>query len=167
MNPKIRISKDEYYMKIAEIVSMRSTCLRHKFGCVITKDDQIISTGYNGAVRRSKHCIDIGCIRNKLNITSGTRVEICEAVHSEQNALLQAGKFADGATLYINGTPCKTCSKMIINAGIKKVVIPSKDSYPDKNGLNLLKELCIEILELIPEYSLEITNIDNIKYSPL
>ena len=143
-----RISKDQYYLKIAEVVSLRSTCLRHKFGCVITKNDQIISTGYNGAVRGKKHCIEVGCIRNRLKIPSGTRMEICEAVHAEQNALLQAGRFAEGGILYINGTPCKTCSKMIINSRIKKVVIPVNDNYPDKNGINLLKEMKISIVDI-------------------
>ena len=144
-----RIDKDHYFMKIAEIVALRSTCLRHRFGCVITKDDQIISTGYNGAVRNAKHCLDIGCIRNIMDIPSGTMMEICEAVHAEQNALLQAGKSAEGGTLYINGTPCKTCSKMIINSRIKKVVIPMNDNYPDKNGINLLRKINIDILEII------------------
>ena len=144
-----RIDKDHYFIKIAEIVALRSTCLRHKFGCVVTKDDQIISTGYNGAVRGAKHCIDLGCIRDRMNIPSGTMMEICEAVHAEQNALLQAGRFAEGGTLYINGTPCKTCSKMIINSRIKKIVIPMNDNYPDKDGINLLRKMNIDILEII------------------
>ena len=135
-------------MKIAEIVSLRSTCLRHKFGCVITKGDQIISTGYNGAVRGAKHCIEYGCIRNKMNIPSGTMMEICEAVHAEQNALLQAGREKEDGTLYVNGTPCKTCSKMIINSRINRVVIPINDSYPDKEGINLLHDLGINITEI-------------------
>lgn len=148
-NAAERISKDEYYMRIAKTVSLRSTCIRHKFGCVIIKDDQIISTGYNGAVRGRRHCTEVGCIRNKLGIDSGTKMEICEAVHSEQNALLQAGKNAKGGTLYINGTPCKTCSKMILNSRIKKVVIPKNDNYPDKDGIKLLKEMNVEIVEII------------------
>lgn len=143
-----RISKDQYYMKIAETVSLRSTCLRHQFGCVITKDDQIISTGYNGAVRGAKHCIESGCVRNKLNIPSGSRMEICDGVHAEQNALLQAGRDKEGGTLYVNGTPCKTCSKMIINSRIKRVVIPINDNYPDKDGINLLREVGANVIEI-------------------
>lgn len=143
-----RISKDQYYMKIADVVALRSTCLRHKFGCVITKDDQIISTGYNGAVRNARHCLEVGCIRNKMGIPSGTKMEICEAVHAEQNALLQAGRYAEGGNLYINCIPCKTCSKMIINSHIKKVVIPTNDDYPDKEGINLLKEMGIDIVNI-------------------
>lgn len=135
-------------MKIAEIVSLRSTCLRHQFGCVITNDDQIISTGYNGAVRGARHCIESGCVRNKLNIPSGTRMEICEAVHAEQNALLQAGRDKEGGTLYVNCTPCKTCSKMIINSRIKRVVIPINDNYPDKDGINLLREVGTNVIEI-------------------
>ena len=135
-------------MKIAEIVSLRSTCLRHQFGCVITKDDQIISTGYNGAVRGARHCIESGCVRNKLNIPSGTRMEICEAVHAEQNALLQAGRDKEGGALYVNCTPCKTCSKMIINSRIKRVVIPINDNYPDKDGINLLREVGTNVIEI-------------------
>lgn len=143
-----RISRDQYYMKIAEVVALRSTCLRHKFGCVIAKDNQIISTGYNGAVIDAKHCLDIGCIRDRMNIPSGTMMEICEAIHAEQNALLQAGRLAEKGTLYINGTPCKTCSKMIINSRIKKVVMPTGDNYPDKNGINLLRKMNIDIIEI-------------------
>lgn len=135
-------------MNIAIAVSLRSTCLRHNFGCVIVKNDQIISTGYNGAVRGAMHCTEFGCIRNNLNIPSGTNVEICEAVHSEQNALLQAGRDAKGGTLYINGTPCKTCSKMIINSSIKKVIIPKNDNYPDKEGLAILSRMGITIVEI-------------------
>lgn len=148
MNNKVnvhdRISIDDYFMKIVEVVKLRSTCLRHQIGCVIIKNDKIVSTGYNGAVKGARHCIDIGCIRDKMNIKSGTRVEICEAVHAEQNALIQAGDRAIGGTLYVNCTPCKTCTKMLINAGIKRVVIPYNDDYPDKDGLKILKELEIE-----------------------
>ena len=136
-------------MKIADIVALRSTCLRHKFGCVITKGDQIVSTGYNGAVRGAKHCLDVGCIRDRMGILSGTMIEVCEAVHAEQNALLQAGKLAEGGILYVNGTPCKTCSKMIINSRIKKIIIPMNDNYPDKNGIALLRDMNIDIIEIM------------------
>lgn len=151
-----RICKDEYYLKIAEIVSIRSTCLRHKFGCVITKADKIVSTGYNGAVRKSEHCISTGCVRNKLGIPSGMRIEICEAVHAEQNAIIQAGKYAEDGNLYVNGTPCKLCSKLIVNSSIKKVIIPANDNYADKEGLRLLKKIGIDVIELIPVFELKI-----------
>lgn len=140
-----RISNDEYFFKMAEVAALRSTCIRHRIGCVIVKNSKIISTGYNGAVKGVEHCLDKGCIRDKLNIKSGTQIEICEAVHAEQNALLQAGKYSEGATLYVNFTPCITCSKMMINAGIVRVVIPSDNSYPDNNGIKLLKQVGTEI----------------------
>ncbi|MBU0777712.1 dCMP deaminase family protein [Patescibacteria group bacterium] len=143
-----RISHDEYFMCIAKVVCLRSTCLRHNIGCVIVKDNVIISTGYNGAVKSSEHCIDIGCIRNEMNIPSGTRIETCRAVHAEQNALLQAGSNAQDSILYVNATPCITCCKLMVNAGIKKIVIPKNDSYPDKDGIIILRNVNITIVEL-------------------
>ncbi|MHC1567786.1 MAG: deoxycytidylate deaminase [Candidatus Syntropharchaeia archaeon] len=141
-----RITIDEYFMEIAKVVSKRSTCVRHHFGAVIAKDKQIISTGYNGAPRGFPHCIDVGCIRDKKNIESGTRHEECLGVHAEQNALLQAGRDAKGATLYVNACPCKICAKMIINAGIERVVISG--DYSDKEGLEFLKRAGIVVEEL-------------------
>lgn len=135
-------------MSMAGVVALRSTCLRHQIGCVIVNRDKIVSTGYNGAVTGAEHCLDKGCIRDKLKIPSGTQIETCVAVHAEANALIQAGKYSEGGTLYVNVTPCITCSKMIINAGIVKVVIPVNEPYSDKNGLKLLRELGIEIVEL-------------------
>ncbi len=143
-----RMSVDKYFMLIAEVVSLRSTCIRHHFGCVISKDHKIISTGYNGAVKGAVHCLDKGCIRNRLGIESGTRIEICSAVHAEQNALIQAGSNAKGGTLYVNGTPCITCSKLIVNTEIEKVVIPKNDKYPDKDGIELIRNVGIEVVEL-------------------
>ena len=146
--PYKRISVDKHFMLIAQVVSFRSTCIRHKFGCVISKNGKIVSTGYNGAVKGAVHCLDKGCIRNKLGIESGTKIEICDAVHAEQNAIIQAGSNTEGGTLYVNGTPCITCSKMMVNAGIKKIVIPKNDSYPDKEGIKIIRNSGIEIIEL-------------------
>lgn len=146
--PYKRISVDKHLMLITQVVSFRSTCIRHHFGCVISKDGKIVSTGYNGAVKGAVHCIDKGCIRNKLGIESGTIIEVCDAVHAEQNAIIQAGSNAEGGILYVNGTPCITCSKMIVNAGIKKIVIPENDSYPDKEGIKIIRSSGIEVLEL-------------------
>ena len=144
-----RMNKDQYFMQIVETVALRSTCLRHQIGCVIVDDNsKIVSTGYNGAVRGVEHCLDKGCIRDKLNIKSATNIEICEAVHSEQNALIQAGKYSEGSTLYVNCIPCITCSKMLINAGIKRVVIPADNTYSDKDGLALLKKVGVEVTRL-------------------
>lgn len=136
-------------MQIAETVALRSTCLRHQIGCVIVDTNgKIVSTGYNGAVRGVEHCLDKGCIRDELKIQSATRTECCRAVHSEQNALIQAGKYSEGSTLYVNCIPCITCSKMLINAGIKRVVIPADNTYSDKDGLALLKKVGVEVTKI-------------------
>jgi dCMP deaminase len=138
-----RIPWDEYWMKIVNDVATRSTCLRRQIGALVVKNNGIVSTGYNGAPKGFPHCLDVGCRRDKLNIASGERHEECVGVHAEQNALLQAGRDAEGATLYVNAYPCKICAKLIINAGIIKVVIMG--DYSDKEGLEYLKIAGIEI----------------------
>ena len=141
----IRPDLDTYFMRMTTLVSSRSTCLRHKFGAVIVRDKQVLSTGYNGAPRGLQHCLDVGCLRDQLEIKSGTRHEVCRAVHAEQNAVIQCARHgisSKGATLYINGRPCKICSKMIINAGITRVVYTA--DYPDEEGIELLKEAGVE-----------------------
>lgn len=130
-------------MKIVNDVATRSTCLRRQIGALVVKDNVIVSTGYNGAPKGFPHCLDVGCRRDKLNIASGERHEECVGVHAEQNALLQAGRDAESATLYVNAYPCKICAKLIINAGIIKVVITG--DYSDKEGLDYLKIAGIEI----------------------
>lgn len=135
----MRISKTDYYLNIAREVATRSTCLRRKYGAVIVKDDQIISTGYNGSPRGEINCCDTGiCEREQLKIRPGERYELCKSVHAEQNACLHAGRNeAMGATLYlvgidaktdevIPGKPCMMCERIIKQCGIKKVV-----SIPD------------------------------------
>ena len=130
---------DEYYAKIAEDVAARSTCVRHRFGAVIVNDrKEIVSTGYNGPVRGAIHCIDVGCLKDKKGIASGTGHDICHAVHAEQNALIQAGKGSRGSTLYVNAFPCKICARLIVNAGIVRVV--TSGSYTDEEGLKILKD---------------------------
>ncbi len=138
-----RIPWDEYWMKIVNDVATRSTCLRRQIGALVVKSNVIVSTGYNGAPKGFPHCLDVGCRRDKLNIASGERHEECVGVHAEQNALLQAGRDAESATLYVNAYPCKICAKLIINAGIIKVVITG--DYSDKEGLKYLKIAGIEI----------------------
>jgi dCMP deaminase len=138
-----RIPWDEYWMKIVKDAATRSTCLRRKIGALVVKNNVIVSTGYNGAPKGFPHCLDVGCRRDKLNIASGERHEECVGVHAEQNALLQAGRDAEGATLYVNAYPCKICAKLIINAGIIKVVITG--DYSDKEGLEYLTTAGIEI----------------------
>lgn len=130
-----RMTKVEYYLNIAETVSKRSTCLRRNYGAVIVNNDQIISTGYNGSPRGTENCNELGqCERQKLNIPSGERYELCESIHAEQNAIISAArKDMIGSTLYLAGfdhetdkpitsLPCKLCRRMIINAGIEKVI---------------------------------------------
>ncbi|MCM8831651.1 MAG: cytidine/deoxycytidylate deaminase family protein [Candidatus Omnitrophica bacterium] len=147
MGEKIkRPSWDEYFMKVAHLVSERSTCLRRKVGAVLVKDKQILATGYNGAPSGIVHCDVVGCLRQKLNIPSGQRHEICRGLHAEQNVLLQAarhGVSVKGSTLYITNTPCIICAKMIINAGIKDIVI--SNYYPDKMALEFLKEAKVKL----------------------
>jgi dCMP deaminase len=131
-----RIPWDIYWMNIVNDVAMRSTCLRRQIGALVVKNDVIVSTGYNGAPKGFPHCLDVECRRDKLNIASGERHEECVGVHAEQNALLQAGRDAEGATLYVNAFPCKICAKLIINAGITRVVISGE--YSDTEGLEYL-----------------------------
>ena len=129
---------DEYFMKLAWLVAERSTCIRHHVGAIIVKDNKILTTGYNGAAIGLQDCIHLGCLRNTLNIPSGQRHEICRAIHAEQNAIIQGGYHATSikdATLYCTHSPCILCTKMIINAAIKKVVTDIE--YPD----NSFKEL--------------------------
>ena len=139
-----RISKENYYLDIAETVSERSTCLRRRFGAIIVKNDVIISTGYNGAPRGRKNCNELGvCYRDKLNIPRGERYELCRSVHAEANAIIAAPRdLMLDATLYMcctnpkngeimGGTcSCMMCKRQVINAGISKVVVrETKDTY--------------------------------------
>lgn len=139
-----RVSKDNYYLDIAQVVSERSTCLRKKYGAIIVKNDTIVSTGYNGAPRGRKNCSDLGyCMRENLGIPRGERYELCRSIHSEANAIIAASREQMlGATLYlcctepktgeiVGGTnSCMMCKRMIINAGIDRVVIRNtKDDY--------------------------------------
>lgn len=138
MDSGSRPSWDMYFSKIAEDVAARSTCLRHKFGAVIVNEEhEIVATGYNGVVKGAPHCLDVGCTKDANDIESGTGHEICPAVHAEQNALIQAGRKSKNCTLYVNAFPCKICARLIVNAGIKRVV--TSGEYTDKEGLNILK----------------------------
>ncbi|MBI4824909.1 MAG: dCMP deaminase family protein [Nitrospirae bacterium] len=135
---------DDYFIEIAKVVSSRSTCMRRKYGAVIVKDRVLISTGYNGAPRGIDNCIDLQtCIRKEQNIPSGERYELCEAVHAEQNAIINAPpERMKGAVIYIagfeddksfaNGKPCKLCDRMIRNAQIKEVIFLKSDGGIEK-----------------------------------
>ncbi len=134
-------------MEIAALVSSRSTCLRRQVGAVLVRDKHIIATGYNGAPRGVSHCMEVGCLREKLGIPSGERHEMCRGTHAEQNAIIQAalhGVSTDGATLYCTHQPCILCAKMLINAGVEKVVFQGK--YPDGLALELMNEASIEMV---------------------
>jgi dCMP deaminase len=138
---------DTYFMQIADVVSERASCLKRKVGAVIVKDKQIISTGYNGAPKGLKHGAEVGCMRQQLNVPSGTRHELCRGLHAEQNAIIQAaanGTSTVGSTLYCTFLPCVICTKMIINAGIKRVVF--KGYYPDDLAVQMFSETNIELV---------------------
>ena len=143
---------DKRFMELALMVSSWSTCARpdRQVGSVIVRDNRVIATGYNGAPSGVMDCVERGyCIREKLNIASGTRAEICFSTHAEQNALVQAAKMGiavNGATIYVTHRPCVICTKLLINAGIKRIVY--NFSYPDEFSVELLKQAGIELIQL-------------------
>ncbi len=135
-------------MDIAHLVAKRSTCLRRAVGALLVKDKRILSTGYNGAPSGLKHCLDIGCLREELNIASGERHELCRGIHAEQNAIIQAalhGVSIKDATLFCTNQPCSICAKMIINAGINKVYYHS--GYADAMSIEMFKEANVELIK--------------------
>lgn len=143
-----RPSWDEYFMKLANEVATRTTCLRRAVGCVIVKDNRILATGYNGVPSGLRHCAETGCLREKLGVPSGQRHEICRGLHAEQNAIIQAAKYGiniDGSTIYVNTQPCIVCAKMIINSGIKEIVY--QNPYDDELSRELLAESNIKMRE--------------------
>jgi dCMP deaminase len=145
----IRPKVDDYFMKIALVVSERATCRRHSVGAIIVKNRVILATGYNGAPKGAKDCLELGCLRDELAIPSGERNEICRAAHAEQNAIIQsAGGImnTEGATMYCTHSPCNVCAKMMVNAGIKEVVVFEK--YADQQFKKLFKELGIKIRKI-------------------
>ena len=140
---------DTYFMDLAYLASRRATCLRRKVGAVIVKDRHMLSTGYNGAPKDIAHCKKTGCLREKLNIASGQRHELCRGLHAEQNAIIQAalhGVSLQGAVLYCTNMPCAICAKMIINAGIKKLIV--LDGYADNMAKGFLREPHIKIVKI-------------------
>ncbi len=145
-----RLSWDEYFMQMAELTAKRSTCLRRQVGAVIVKDRHIIATGYNGAPRGLKHCEEKGgCLRQQLGVPSGQRHELCRALHAEQNAIIQAatlGQSIEDGTIYVTHQPCVICAKMIINAGIKRIVV--REAYPDEMATEILDEAGIRVIHL-------------------
>jgi dCMP deaminase len=141
-----RPSWEEYFMDITHLVAKRSTCLRRHVGALLVKDKKILATGYNGAPSRLEHCLDIGCLRQKQGIPSGERHELCRGLHAEQNAIIQAayhGVEIRGATLYCTNHPCIICSKMLMNAGIQRIVYA--EGYADVLAKEMIKESGIDV----------------------
>jgi dCMP deaminase len=136
-----RPSWDDYFMQITRLVSSRSTCLRRRVGAVMVKDKRILATGYNGVPRGLAHCLDVGCLRDRLKIPSGERHELCRGLHAEQNAIIQAatsGTSIEGCILYSTHYPCVLCMKMILNASIREVIFA--EGYPDGLAMEMAAE---------------------------
>ena len=141
---------DEYFMEMAELTAKRATCSRRQVGAVIVRDNRAVATGYNGAPRGLAHCEEKGgCLREKLNVPSGQRHELCRALHAEQNAIISAasmGNAIEGGTIYITHQPCVICAKMIVNAGIRRIVV--REGYPDELSMEILDEAGLTVERL-------------------
>ncbi len=136
----------QYFMKMAFLIAERSTCLRRKVGALIIRDNQILSTGYNGAPKHIRHCSVTGCLREKLNVPSGERHELCRGVHAEQNAIVQAavnGVSIANGSIYCTNQPCSICAKLLINSEIKTIYIAN--TYKDELAMEMLKEADIDM----------------------
>ena len=141
-----RPDADEYFLKIASVVAERSTCQRHHVGAVAVRDKHMLTTGYNGAPSRLQDCLELGCLRNEMDIPSGERHEICRGIHAEQNVIIQAalhGTSLEGSTIYCTHTPCILCAKMLVNAKIARFV--SFGKYNDSAFIDLFEEAGIEV----------------------
>ncbi len=143
----MRPSWDEYFMRITQEVAQRSTCLRRQVGAILVKDKHILATGYNGAPTGLPHCEEVGCLRERLGIPSGERAELCRGLHAEQNAIIQAavhGVQIRGSTLYSTTQPCILCAKMLINAGVVRIVY--RGPYPDELARQMMDEAGLEVV---------------------
>lgn len=144
-----RLPWPEYFLSIAKLVAERSTCLRRKVGALAVKDKRILATGYNGAPAGLEHCLDIGCLREKMGIPSGQRHELCRGLHAEQNVIIQAamhGVRLEGAEIYCTTQPCLICTKMLINCGIVAIVFAN--GYPDELAVDMLREAGVRFEQL-------------------
>ncbi len=153
-----RLSWDDYFLKMALLAAERSTCRRHHIGAVIVRDKRVLTTGYNGAAKGATDCLELGCLRDELDIPSGTRHEICRAIHAEQNAIIQAGLYGVSivnSTIYCTHSPCFICAKMIVNAGIKRVV--SFTEYADNNFPDLFREAGV-VFDVLPVPEMKINH---------
>ena len=142
---------DEYFMEMAQVAAKRSTCLRRSVGAVIVKNKQILASGYNGTPMGLPHCEEVGCLREQLQVPSGKCHELCRGVHAEQNAITQAayhGVSVKGATIYVTHQPCVVCTKMLINAGIERVVYANP--YPDQLAQEMMAQSKMKI-EVFPK----------------
>lgn len=149
--PRIRPSWDEYFLAFTTLAATRSSCLRRQVGAAIVKERNILATGYNGPPKGAAHPSDVGCLRDRLGVPSGERHELCRGLHAEQNAIIQAayhGVSIAGATLYCTNQPCGICAKMIMNAGIVRIVYI--EPYDDDIARAMLAESDIEIEQMSP-----------------
>ena len=140
---------DDYFMDIANLVARRSTCLRRAVGAVLVKEHRVLATGYNGAPAKIRHCAEVGCLRESMNIESGQRHELCRGIHAEQNAIIQAayhGVAIRGASLYCTNLPCAICTKMLINAGLTEICY--QEGYADELSAALLEEAGIRLRQV-------------------
>lgn len=141
---------NHYFMQIASVVATRSTCMRRKVGALLVLNKRILSTGYNGAPSGLSHCLEVGCLREQLKVPSGERHELCRGLHAEQNAIIQAavhGVAIKGSVLYCTHYPCALCAKMLVNAGVRSLVL--SENYPDALAKELFTEAGIEIVFIV------------------
>jgi dCMP deaminase len=142
---------DEYFMEMAHVIASRSTCLRRSVGALLVRDKRILATGYNGAPSGLRHCEEVGCLREKMGIPSGKQVELCRGLHGEQNAIIQGalhGVSLKDSVLYCTTQPCVTCAKMLINAGVRRIVY--EGDYDDELALEMLQEARVELVRWRP-----------------
>lgn len=147
-----RPSWQQYFMEMALLAAKRSTCLRRQVGAILVKDNQILSSGYNGSPKGISHCAEIGCLREQQNVPSGQNHELCRGVHAEQNAIIQAGLNGSStrdAVIYCTHQPCSICARLLINAEIKTVYVAH--TYPDKLAEQLFREAGTELIHFDTE----------------
>jgi len=147
--PRVRPDWDTYFMEMAKLASRRSSCLRRAVGAVLVRDKRLLATGYNGVPSGVTHCEETGCLREKLQVPSGERHELCRGLHAEQNAIIQAalhGVSTKGAVLYCTTLPCIICAKMLINSGVRKVYY--LDGYSDSLTGEMLAEVGLTLVRL-------------------
>jgi dCMP deaminase len=140
---------DEYFMRFAQLASTRTSCMRRAVGAVLVRDRNVLATGYNGAPKGQEHCEQVGCIREKLNVPSGEKHELCRGLHAEQNAIIQAafhGISIKGADLYCTTFPCVICAKMLINAGIRRIYFV--EGYADELSSSMLDQAGVKLIPM-------------------